>query len=339
MNQLLFNRTYIIAEAGVNHNGSIKTAKKLIDIAADAGADAVKFQSFKTDNLVCESAPKAHYQKIENSEESQYQMLKKLELSKEAHFELIQYCSNRIQFLSSPFDRESLAFLKQFNLPFTKIPSGEITNLPLLIQIARIMKPVILSTGMATIDEIGNALDVLNKNGLDSNQIVILHCITDYPARYQDVNLRAMLTIAKHFPDIAAFGYSDHTMGIEIPIAAVSLGAKVIEKHFTISNQMSGPDHKASLNPDELKAMVKAIRNVETAFGDGVKRPAASEILNKEIVRKSIVASKNILKDDIFCNQNITVKRPGNGLSPMLWEDLIGKKATKSFKKNELISL
>lgn len=330
----------IIAEAGVNHNGSLEIAKKLIDVAADAGADFVKFQTFKADKLVNKEAKKAAYQSINvnDGDDSQYNMLKRLELSDSMHNELYVHASQKgIQFLSTGFDEESINFLDQLGLPLFKIPSGEITNKPYLQHIARKGKPVIMSTGMANMDEVKDALNVLTKNGLNLDQIIVLHCTTEYPAPIDEVNLKAMITMAEKFN--VKVGYSDHTEGIEISFAAVALGATVIEKHFTLNRSMEGPDHKASLEPDELKKMVSGIRNIELAMGNGIKIPSPSEIKNKVAARKSIVAAKYISKDEIFSSENLTVKRPGNGISPMLWELVVGSKAMKDYQPDELIEL
>lgn len=331
-------RTLIIAEAGVNHNGSLELAKKLIDVAVDAGVDYVKFQTFKALNLASKNAEKASYQKknTNNSEESQLDMLKKLELSKEMHFVLIDYCKEKhIKFLSTGFDLESIAFLNKIDIDLFKIPSGEITNLPYLRKIGSLGKPIIISTGMSNLEEIEKALEVLISAGANKEQITVLHCNTDYPTPMQDVNLRAMNAIKEEFN--VKVGYSDHTLGIEIPIAAVAMGATVIEKHFTLDKAMEGPDHKASLEPEELKAMVDGIRNIEVALGDGIKKASASESKNIEIARKSIVANKKINKGDIFTEDNITIKRPGSGMSPMLWDSIIGTKANKDYEEDDLI--
>ena len=328
---------FIIAEAGVNHNGSIDLAKKLIDVASASGADAVKFQTFKADNLATKKAQKAIYQK-ENTDkdESQFDMLKKLELDIEAHKELISYCSNKkIIFLSSPFDHESIELLNDLGLEILKIPSGEITNLPYLRHIGKLNKKIILSTGMSNIDEVKSALNILINSGTKKNNITVLHANTEYPTSMEDVNLRAMLTIGKEL-DIN-FGYSDHTLGIEVDIAAVAMGASCIEKHFTLDCNMEGPDHKASLEPNQLKAMVMAIRNIELALGGSVKKPSRSEIKNMKIARKSIVAKTKIKKDDILNEKNLTVKRPGTGISPMKWDEVMGTKAIKDYNADELI--
>ena len=329
---------FIIAEAGVNHNGSIEIAKKLIDVAVDAGVDAVKFQTFKTEKLVSKDAQKATYQKenMSSSDNSQFAMLKKLELDVETHYELISYCkSKNIMFLSTPFDHDSIDMLNDLGLEIFKIPSGEITNLPYLRHIGSLNKEVILSTGMADIGEIEDALDVLINAGTKRENITVLHANTMYPTPMEDVNLNAMLTIGNSF-DIA-FGYSDHTLGIEVDIAAVAMGASVIEKHFTLDKTMQGPDHKASLEPDELKAMVKAIRNIEVALGSKVKKPTPSEEPNREVARKSIVAQKAIKKGEKFSENNLAIKRPGTGISPMKWDEIVGTVAQKDYKADELI--
>ena len=332
-------KTIIIAEAGVNHNGDVNLARKLIDVAVESGADYVKFQTFKTELAISKNAKKADYQKqTTDAQESQFDMIKKLELDKETHVELINYCKKKgITFLSTPFDLDSIDLLYNLKIPLYKIPSGEITNYPYLKKIADKKLPVIMSTGMANMQEISDALNVLLQNGLRKEQISILHANTEYPTPMQDVNLMAMLSIAKEFN--VEYGYSDHTNGIEIPTAAVALGATIIEKHFTLDKTMEGPDHKASLEPDELKAMVKAIRNIEIAMGDGIKKASPSESKNKSIARKSIVAKTNLKKGDIFTEENITVKRPGTGISPMRWNEIIGEKAVKDFNIDDLIIL
>ena len=329
---------FIIAEAGVNHNGSLKLAKKLVDEAKNAGVDCIKFQTFIAENIVSKTAVKAEYQKqnTNNSSESQYNMLKKLELSFSDFIELNNYCkAKNIQFLSTAFDFESIDFLSSLDMNVWKIPSGEITNLPYLIKIANLGKDVIISTGMSTMEDIQNALSVLKTNG--AGNITVLHCTTEYPAPFADVNLKAMLTIKDKFD--VNIGYSDHTKGIEIPISAVALGATVIEKHFTLDKNMQGPDHKASLEPHELKKMVESIRNVESALGDGIKRLAESEKKNISIARKSIIAKRDIKKGEIFTQENLTVKRPGNGISPMKWFEILGQEAIKDFKEDELIEI
>ena len=328
---------FIIAEAGVNHNGSVELAKQLIDVASKSGADAVKFQTFKTQNLVSKNAQKADYQKDTTSNnETQYEMIKKLELDLDTHHILINYCkSKNIMFLSTPFDLDSIDLLNKLELQIFKIPSGEITNLPYLRKIAKLNKEIILSTGMATISEIKEALDILIKAGTLKENITILHANTMYPTPMCDVNLNAMVTIGETF-DIK-YGYSDHTLGIEVDIAASAMGASVIEKHFTIDNTMEGPDHKASLEPDELIAMVKAIRNIELALGSNIKKPSPSETPNIKVARKSIVASCNIQKGDVFTQDNLAIKRPGNGISPMKWDDIIGTISTKNYIEDEPI--
>lgn len=334
-------KVLIIAEAGVNHNGSLENAFKLVDAAVDADVDYIKFQTFKAENLVSKSAKKAKYQveNTEDKEESQFDMLKKLELSHEHHEKLINYCRKKnIKFFSTAFDLESLAYLKEIGLSLVKIPSGEITNLPYLRKAAQLFSEVIISTGMSTLDEIKDALQVFLDAEIPKENITILHCNTEYPTPFEDVNLKAMLHIQKEFG--TAVGYSDHTLGIEVPIAAVALGASVIEKHFTLDKNMEGPDHKASLEPDELKAMVCAIRNTSKAIaGSGLKKPSNSESKNKDIARKSIVAAKSIKKGEIFTAENLTVKRPGNGISPMLWDNVVGTTASKDFEMEDLISL
>jgi N,N'-diacetyllegionaminate synthase len=329
----------IIAEAGVNHNGSIELAKKLIDVAAHAGVDYVKFQTFKADQLVTKRAQQAAYQtKNIGVENSQYEMLKQLELNSEQHFQLIDYCNQSgIKFLSTAFDMESVEFLSSLDLGLWKIPSGEITNYPYLKRIAQEKQPIILSSGMSTIEDIRLALDVLVKHGTSKEKMTVLHCNTQYPTPMQDVNLLAMRTIGREANiDI---GYSDHTLGIEVPIAAVALGATIIEKHFTLDRNMEGPDHKASLEPDELKTMVKAIRNVETSLGSPEKFITISESENVNIARKSLVAAMPIKKGELFTEINLTTKRPGNGISPMRWEEILGKKAIRHFFIDELIEL
>tara|TARA_B100001059_G_C17836401_1_gene588471 strand:+ start:1341 stop:2357 length:1017 start_codon:yes stop_codon:yes gene_type:complete len=334
---LKFNRVFIIAEAGVNHNGSIDIAKKLIDAAVASGADAVKFQTFKAENLATIYAKKAEYQKnLTSKKESQFEMLKKLQLNKEMHIELINYCVKKnIKFLSSPFDHDSIDLLRDLGLEIFKIPSGEITNLPYLRHIGKLNKKIILSTGMSNMDEVKIALDVLINSGTKKNNITVLHANTEYPTPMEDVNLKAMVTIGQEL-DIN-FGYSDHTLGIEVDIAAVAMGAKCIEKHFTLNCNMEGPDHKASLEPEKLKEMVKAIRNIEKALGSNIKKPSNSELPNIQIARKSIVAKTKIKKGDILKENNITIKRPGGGISPMNWDNVIGTTATKNYEKDELI--
>ncbi len=332
-------KTLIIAEAGVNHNGSIDNAKKLIDVAHQAGADYVKFQTFKTESVVTKTAGKAEYQKnLTEENESQFEMIKKLELDAESHKILTQHCKKRgIKFLSTPFDLSSVDLLEDLNIPFYKIPSGEITNFPFLRHIGGIGKPIIMSTGMATLVEVKDALQVILDCGIEKKEITLLHCNTEYPTQMIDVNLKAMLTLGTEFG--VSFGYSDHTMGIEIPIAAVAMGASVIEKHFTLDRKLSGPDHAASLEPNDLKLMITSIRNIEKALGDGLKIPSSSEKNNISIVRKSIVANNLIKAGELFSERNITVKRPGVGISPMQWNKVIGSKAKKDFEPDELIEL
>jgi N,N'-diacetyllegionaminate synthase len=331
------NESIIIAEAGVNHNGSIELAKKLINVAAEAGANYVKFQTFKADNIISKHADKAEYQKnTTDYNESHYAMIKKLELDYYMHEDLIDYSNAKgIKFLSTPFDIDSIDLLVEMGIEKLKIPSGEISNLPYLRHIGSIGKPLIMSTGMATLEEIEVAMNILLNAGAIKEQITILHCNTEYPTPMSDVNLKAMLTIENKFG--VKVGYSDHTLGIEIPIAAVSLGAKVIEKHFTIDRSLSGPDHSASLEPNELKAMIKAIRNIEKAMGDGIKKPSQSEIKNIPIARKSIVAKKPIKKGDRFSDSNLAVKRPGTGISPIYWDEILGKIAHVNYEADDLI--
>lgn len=333
------SKVFIIAEAGVNHNGSIEIAKKMIDEAALAGVDAVKFQTFKVDRIVSDFAPKAEYQKkTTNKSESQLQMLRKLELNENAHEQLLDYSKKiGIMFLSSPFDLESIDFLSKLGLEIFKIPSGEITNLPYLRKVGSLGKKTIMSSGMADLKEVGSALDILIEFGTPKEYITVLHCNTEYPALIEDVNLRAMLTIKEKFN--VDVGYSDHTLGIEIPIAAVALGAVVIEKHFTLSRNMEGPDHLASIEPVELKAMVNAIRKTEKAIGRGIKKPSNSELKNKIAVRKSIVAGRSIKRGEFFTEENITAKRPGIGISPMEWNKIIGRKSKRDFERDEIIEL
>lgn len=330
-------KVFVIAEAGVNHNGSIELAKKLIDVAADSGADAVKFQTFKAINSVSKSAQKADYQKqTTDVEESQFEMIKKLELDVDTHKKLISYCKEKgILFLSTPFDHESIDLLSELGLDVFKIPSGEITNLPYLRHIGELNKEIILSTGMANLGEVEAAVDVLIQAGSNRKNITILHANTEYPTPMQDVNLKAMLVLGQAFN--VAYGYSDHTNGIEVPIAAVAMGASVIEKHFTLDKNMEGPDHKASLEPDELVSMIKAMRNIELALGSSIKQPSPSESKNRAIVRKSLFAKENINKGDIFTEQNLTIKRPGTGINPMRWDEVLGTKATKNYQEDDMI--
>ena len=327
----------IIAEAGVNHNGDISIAKELIDIAANSGADLVKFQTFKADFLVTKKATKAEYQlKNSGSAESQHEMLSRLQLTEEMHRELIAYCNSRnIQFFSTGFDIESIDMLVNLGQDQFKVPSGEITNLPLLRHIGHLGKKVILSTGMSDLEEVGNAIEVIIKAGTPKNKITVLHCTSEYPAPMIDVNLRAMKSIQDSY-DVAV-GYSDHTNGIEIAIAAAALGATIIEKHFTLDRSLVGPDHQASLEPIELKSMITAIRNIEIAMGDGVKKLTPSEYSNKVVARKSIVAKGKINKGEIFTSENLTTKRPGTGISPMRWDELIGTVSKKNYLDDEII--
>lgn len=330
-------KTFIIAEAGVNHNGDISIAKRLIDVAVKAKVDAVKFQTFKSEKLVKRDAKKADYQKKSTkSEETQFDMLKKLEFDKEAHKMLIDYCKQKnIMFLSTAFDLESIDLLNDLNMPIFKIPSGEITNYPYLRKIGTLNKKVILSSGMSTIDEIKNAINVLKENGM--NDISVLHCNTEYPTPMNDVNLNAMNTIKNELN--VEVGYSDHTLGIEVPIAAVAMGATIIEKHFTLDKNMEGPDHKASLEPDELKKMVEGIRNIELALGSFNKIITKSESKNINIARKSLVANCFIKKGEIFTEENLTCKRPGNGISPMRWNEVLGQRAIKDLQEDEMIEI
>ena len=333
------HKVFIIAEAGVNHNGSLKTAKKMVDAAVKAGCDAVKFQTFKAGRLACTGTPKAAYQKRSTGRSgSQYDMLKELELSPEAHKILKDYCGKKgIEFISTPYDTESVSFLGKLGVETIKIASGEITNYPYLRKVGGLDKRVILSTGMSDIGEVKQAVKVLTGSGTKKGRITVLQCNNEYPTPFRDANILAMLTLGKALKLNA--GYSDHTPGIEVPIAAVALGATVIEKHFTLNRKMKGPDHKASLEPGELAAMVKAIRNIEKALGDGKKRPSPSEIKNMAVVRKSIVAARRITKGEMFTLENLTVKRPGKGMSPMEWNKVIGRKAKRNFKQDELIRL
>jgi N,N'-diacetyllegionaminate synthase len=333
----VINKTLIIAEAGVNHNGDINLAKELVDESAKAGADLVKFQTFTADSMVTQGAPKAAYQKLNtNEQQSQYDMLCQLELTHEMHNKLIEHCHLRgIGFLSTGFDIKSLNYLQTLGLNRFKIPSGEITNLPYLRHIGSFGKELILSTGMSTLDEIRIALQVLELAGTPIKKITVLHCSTEYPTPMKHVNLQAMLTIKKILG--VEIGYSDHTLGVEVAIAAVALGAKVIEKHITLNCNLPGPDHRTSLEPKEFTKMVKAIRNIEIALGNGVKRPSLSEIENKDIARKSIVAAKKIKKGEFFSIDNLTTKRPGIGVCPMRWDEAIGSVAPRDFEPDDLI--
>jgi len=334
-------KTIIIAEAGVNHNGSLTNAFLLVDAAKEAGVDYVKFQTFKADKLVSSTAKKANYQIVNtnNVEETQLDMLKKLELSHQDHEELLKYCkSKNINFFSTAFDLDSLKYLAEIGLKIVKIPSGELTNLPYLRLAATLFQEIIISTGMATMCEIKDAVSVFLSSGIKKENITILHCNTEYPTPMVDVNLKAMHSISKEFN--VNIGYSDHTLGIEVPIAAVALGATIIEKHFTLDSTMSGPDHKASLEPKELKKMVEGIRNIELAIsGTGIKEPSISEQKNISIARKSIVAKNNIKKGDIFSEDNLTVKRPGTGISPMKWDQIIGTISPNDFEEDQIIIL
>ena len=334
----MHDRVFIIAEAGVNHNGDPGLARQMIDAAAEAQADAVKFQTFTARNLVRQDAPKARYQQQSGAQgESQFSMIQKLELDAEAHRGLIAHCRKRnILFLSSPFDLPSIDLLNHLDIPLFKIPSGEITNLPYLRKIGRLNKEIILSTGMAELAEIAAALEVLRQAGA-TKTITLLHCNTEYPTPFADANLRAITTLASTFN--CPVGYSDHTLGIEACIAAVALGAVVIEKHFTLSRTMSGPDHSASLEPDELTIMVKSIRHISLALGDGRKMPSPSERHNTAIARKSIVAAQPIKKGERFTEENLTTKRPATGLSPMLWYRLVGTTAGRDYQTDEFIVL
>ena len=333
------NQTLIIAEAGVNHNGDLELARKLIDVAAEAGANLVKFQTFNADRQVTRTAAKAGYQtQTTNGNESQYEMLRRLELTIEMHKELIAHCAARnIGFFSTGFDIKSVDLLVSLGQTHFKIPSGEITNLPYLRHIGHLGKAVILSTGMATLGEIEAAIDILVQAGTPRANLTVLHCTTEYPTPMAEVNLRAMQNIHTAFG--VAVGYSDHTLGIEVAVAAVAMGASVIEKHFTLDRKLPGPDHRASLEPGELRAMVTAIRNIELALGDGIKRLTPSEARNKPIVRKSLVASQTIKAGEVFSAQNVTAKRPGTGISPMRWNELMGRTAPRDFAADELIEL
>lgn len=332
-------KTLIIAEAGVNHNGDLEMAKRLVEAAAEAGADMVKFQTFSADRLATRNARKADYQTQNTGEaESQYAMLKRLELSHDMHVALMAHCrQNGIAFFSTGFDTESVDYLMGLGLEDVKIPSGELTNLPYLRHVGRLSRRTFLSTGMSSLGEIEAAVEILEAAGTFRSQIVVLHCNTEYPTPMQDVNLLAMRNIGESLG--VAVGYSDHTTGTEVAIAAVALGASVIEKHFTLDRSLPGPDHAASLEPQELAAMVKAIRNIEAALGDGVKRPSPSEVKNRPIVRKSLVAAVPIREGERFSAENLVVKRPGNGVSPMRWDEVIGRIARRDFSEDELIEL
>ena len=331
-------RCMIIAEAGVNHNGDLGLALDLIKAASEAGADAVKFQTFKADALVTQDTAKADYQKEHtDAGESQHTMLRRLELSKDDHHKLVEACRERgITFLSTGFDAQSLLFLESLQMPIYKVPSGEMTNLPLLRQVAGFGRPIIMSTGMASLEEIGASLKVLEDAGATREEITLLHCTTQYPTPMGNVNLRAMLTLAEEFPGVQV-GYSDHTLGIEVPIAAAALGARVLEKHFTLDRSMEGPDHAASLEPGELKEMVAAVRNIEVAMGDGIKEPCEDELSTRKVARKAIVASRVIAEGEVFSESNLTVKRSGSGMSPMLWDELLGSVALRAYVADEAI--
>jgi len=329
---------FIIAEAGVNHNGKIDIARKMIDAAKEVGADAIKFQTFKAESMVTRGARKADYQKNTTpGNESHFEMIKKLELGREEHNELINYCKEKnILFLSSAFDLAGIDLLNELGIEIFKIPSGEITNLPYLRKLGALNKRLIMSTGMADLGEIEEALNVLTESGTPLRNVTVLHCNTEYPTPFEDVNLKAMLTIQHAFPGIAV-GYSDHTNGIEVPIAAVALGASVIEKHFTLDRNLPGPDHRASLEPFELAAMISSIRNIEKALGTGIKKSSPSELKNIPIARKSIVAAVPIKKGELFTDANITVKRPGTGISPMRWDEIVGCRSKKNYSIDEVI--
>ena len=329
------SKVFVIAEAGVNHNGDLDIAKQLIDAASEAGADAVKFQTYKTEQLVCKTAKKAEYQlKTTEKSETQYDMLKKLELTEYMHKELMDYCDKKnIMFLSTPFDIGSIKLLSRLGIQMFKIPSGEITDMPYLREVARQKKKIILSTGMSNMDEVKAAVKVLKDSG--ANDIILLHCNTQYPTPISDVKLLAMVKMRDETG--LAVGYSDHTQGIEIPIAAVALGAVIIEKHLTLDKNMKGPDHKASIEPYELRQMVEGIRNVESALGEGIKQVSESERANIEIVRKSIVAAIEIKKGERFTELNLTTKRAGNGISPMRWDEIIGSTADRDYKADDRI--
>jgi len=334
---MIIKRVFVVAEAGINHNGNIELAKKMVDAAVTARADAIKFQTFKSENVICKHAPKAQYQRqTTDPNESQLEMAKKLELKPQAFRELCKYCKKKgIIFLSTPFDFESIDLLNKLGLKIFKIPSGELTNLPYLQKIGALKKKIILSTGMAELFEIRNALNVLINEGTKKCNITIMHCNTAYPTPYKDVNLLAMSTIKKVFK--VDVGYSDHSIGIEVPIAAVAMGATIIEKHFTLDKNMPGPDQKISLEPNELKAMICAIRNIECAIGNGIKTASPSELKNINIARRSLVAATDIVKGEQFSLDNVTSKRPGTGISPMALYKIIGKKAIKDFAEDELI--
>lgn len=335
------NNVKIIAEAGVNHNGDPALAHELIDSAVTSGADVIKFQTFRSTDVMTAQAPKAAYQKKRTGgNDSQLDMVRKLELSEDVFISLNRHCKQKgIEFLSTPFDMPSIAFLQSLDMTHWKIPSGEITNLPYLRTIGALNRNLYLSTGMATLGEVEEALNILEHFGTPLNKIIVMHCTTEYPAPMEEVNLRAMNTMRCAFPSISGVGYSDHTIGIEVAIAAVSMGACVIEKHFTLDSSMEGPDHKASIEPCDFKQLVTAVRNIEMALGGGVKRPTKTELANRAVARKSLVASREIQEGELFAEDNITAKRPGTGISPMLWDQFIGKPARKNFKVDELLYL
>lgn len=329
------NHVFVIAEAGVNHNGNIDIAKKLVDAAILAGADAIKFQTFKAENLVTKNAPKAKYQKSNTGGGNQYNMLKKLELSMGEHIILKDYCEKRgIMFISTPFDFESVDLLEKIDIPLYKVSSGDLTNIPLLKYISKLNKPMIISTGMANLGEVEEVVEAVKESG--NSKIILLHCTSNYPTDYEDVNLNAMITLKNAFK--LPVGYSDHTVGTEVPIAAVAMGAEVIEKHFTLDKNMEGPDHKASLEPDELKNMIDSIRNIEKALGDGIKKCNKNEESTRKVVRKSIVAGENLKKGDVLCLDNMCFKRPENGVCPIYTDLIINRKLTKDVKKDDLIT-
>lgn len=334
------NNVFIIAEAGVNHNGDMAIARALIDAAKDAGADAIKFQSFKSSLSIAKTAVKAEYQNLSTDpSESQLEMVQKLELSEENHLELLSHCKKvGIKFFSTAFDKPSIDLLEKLNVAdIVKIPSGEITNIPYIRYLCRKKKKIYLSTGMSTLGDIEIAIEAIERLGTPRDMITVLHCTTEYPTPMGDVNLLAMVNIGKALG--VKVGYSDHTQGIEVPIAAVALGATVIEKHFTLDRNLPGPDHLASLEPFELKEMVKSVRNIEKALGDGIKRPSPSELKNKSIIRKSIVAARSIKSGELFSEENLIAKRPGTGISPLLWDTLIGQPSPRDFSEDELIEL
>lgn len=335
------DRVFVIAEAGVNHNGSLDMALRLVDAAADAGADAVKFQTFRAEKLVSRDAAKAEYQKVTTGNtESQFEMIRKLELDCDAHEQLSRHCRKRgILFTSTPFDEDSIRLLAGMDMPFFKVPSGELTNPVHLRNIASQGLPVYLSTGMANLGEIEAALVVLEEAGLARGKVTLLHCTTEYPTPYAEVNLRAMASMRAAFPGVAGIGYSDHTPGIEIPLAAVAMGATVIEKHFTLDRNLPGPDHQASLEPGELAAMVRGIRIISEAMGSGIKAPSLSERKNMSVARRSIMAACPIRKGEPFTPENLVIKRPGTGLSPMFWDRLMGLEARRDYAPNEMIEL